>query len=337
MMSHQTYRWQLSTIISVPDVPVFADAIDAYAESMNVFEAHPPDGTWSIHAVLREGFDRAGLRGAIGLAAAANGCEEPPVEITPLADTDWLSRVAEDFPPFTVDKIYIHGSHVRATPADGPIRLRIDAGTAFGSGEHPTTQGCLMALQDLAKRWPSITSPRWERSTGEAGRVRGDMNLPSPSHSCRNGSLPLPSGRGAELCILDMGCGSGILSLAAAHLWNAEIVAVDIDTEAVRVTRDNARINGVAGCIRAGAGKGYRAPILARALPFDLIVSNILANPLRRMAPDVARHLRPGGHAILSGLLRRQQASVLAAYRAHGLRLVKRYPIGEWQTLVLGK
>ena len=232
--------------------------------------------------------------GVIALTAAANGVPEPAFDIAALGEEDWLARVRSDFPPLRIGRVFLHGSHYSPRNGEGPVRLLIDAGLAFGSGEHQTTRGCLLGLQDLSRH---VQAPR----------------------------------------ILDMGCGSGILSLAAARLWRGRVVSVDIDPEAVRVTRANARLNGVSPHIVAGAGNGYGAPVMARQGDFDLIVSNILAKPLRRMAPDLARRLKPGGHAVLSGLLRRQGAAVIAAHRAQGLHLVKRYPIGDWQTLVMRK
>jgi ribosomal protein L11 methyltransferase len=336
-------RWLLSTIVPVQDTAIFADTIDIYTDSLSIFEADSAD-TWSICAILGDGFDRAALLSAISLAAAANQIPEPSINIRPLADTDWLSKVQGDFPPLRVGRIFLHGSHYKPQPGDGPIRLLVDAGMAFGSGEHQTTRGCLLALQDLQKRGlnlrlsPMGEADRPEPSEGQAGE--GDYStctVPSPSHCWRNGPRPLPSGRGADIRILDMGCGSGILSLAAARLWRGQVVAVDIDPEAVNVTRRNARINGVARHIVAGAGNGYAAPVMARQAGFDVIVSNILARPLRRMAPDLARALNPGGYAVLSGLLQRQAPAVIAAHQAQGLRLVKRYPIGDWQSLVMKK
>ncbi len=313
-------RHSAALVVTTDAVPVFLDALEPFVESVNAFELDSPIPTdapaqfswgsehpnwatgeavslranWTITAILKQNANRAGLSNAICLAAAANGLPEPELRIEALADTDWLAQLQQDFPPFRLGCFYLYGSHHVPRPGDGPVRLLVNAGTAFGSGEHPTTQGCLLAMQALARK----------RTIGS---------------------------------VIDMGCGSGILSLAAAKLWRARVIAVDIDAEAARVTLANARLNGVARLIRAGAGNGYAAPILSRAVPVDLVVSNIVARPLKRMAPRLARALKPGGHAILSGLLEKQEAGILAAHRAQGLRLVARHPIGEWRTLVLRK
>jgi ribosomal protein L11 methyltransferase len=134
---------------------------------------------------------------------------------------------------------------------------------------------------------------------------------------------------------LDLGCGSGILALAAAALWQVPVLAADNDPKAVAVARANARGNGLARLVRVVRSDGYRSPALRRAAPFDLITANILANPLLAMAPDLARHLAPGGVAVLAGLLRRQEQAVLAAHAAVGLALLRRRRLGEWSVLAL--
>lgn len=135
--------------------------------------------------------------------------------------------------------------------------------------------------------------------------------------------------------VLDMGCGSGLLAMAAARLWPCRVLAVDNDPVAVRVTRENAALNGLAGPIRSAVSDGYHAHLVRRGGPYDLICANILAPPLRAMAPALARSLAPGGHAVLSGLLVSQEAWVLRAHRDQGLRLQSRVTLGDWATLVL--
>jgi ribosomal protein L11 methyltransferase len=134
---------------------------------------------------------------------------------------------------------------------------------------------------------------------------------------------------------LDVGCGSGILALAMTKLWRVPVLAADIDPAAVTVTRTNARLNGVASRVRAVSADGYAAPAIRRGRPFDLIVCNILARPLKRMARDLAAHLAPGGVAVLSGFLARDADGVLAAHRATGLRLRRRVTVEDWQTLIV--
>jgi ribosomal protein L11 methyltransferase len=135
--------------------------------------------------------------------------------------------------------------------------------------------------------------------------------------------------------ILDMGCGSGVLAMAAAKLWPCRVLGVDNDAPSLAVAAANLRANGVADAVRLLLSDGFRRAEVRRAGPYDLILANILAEPLCSMAQDLSRHLAPGGLAVLSGLLTWQAPQVVARYRAAGLTLVKRYPLGEWTTLVL--
>lgn len=136
---------------------------------------------------------------------------------------------------------------------------------------------------------------------------------------------------------LDLGCGSGILAVAMAKTWSVPVVAADIDGDAVRVTRENARGNGVAPWIRAVRVDGCGAPAIRRAGPFDLIVANILARPLKRMAGDIAACLASGGRLVLAGFVESEGAGILAGYRRHGAWLVSRTVVEGWLTLTLAK
>jgi ribosomal protein L11 methyltransferase len=136
---------------------------------------------------------------------------------------------------------------------------------------------------------------------------------------------------------LDLGCGSGILALAMAKLWGRPVLAADNDPRAVTVARANARINGAARLVRVLHSDGFAAPALRRAGPFDLILANILAGPLVRLAPAMARHLAPRGVVVLSGLLNRQEKEVLAAYAEAGLGLLRRRRLGQWSVLALSR
>ena len=134
--------------------------------------------------------------------------------------------------------------------------------------------------------------------------------------------------------ILDVGTGTGVLAIAAAKALHRGAFASDIDPEAVRIARENARLNGCPDveCIRAA---GLTAGRFRARAPFDLVFANILLPPLKRLAHPMRRVLAPDAHVVLSGLLATQENAALAAYRPHGLRLVRRIPLGEWVTLVL--
>jgi ribosomal protein L11 methyltransferase len=138
--------------------------------------------------------------------------------------------------------------------------------------------------------------------------------------------------------ILDLGCGSGILAIAAARSWRkAAVHGVDIDAQSVVVARENAAVNRVAERVRFICGAGLASPDVRNAAPFDLILANILAGPLIMLAPDIRRALAAGGTAVLSGLLTREAAQVLAAYRAQGFALMAHRRYDGWSTLTLTK
>jgi len=135
--------------------------------------------------------------------------------------------------------------------------------------------------------------------------------------------------------VLDVGTGTGVLAIAAAKAQHRLVLASDIDPLSVRVARDNARLNGVGDLVQAIQASGFSAPPFAARGPFDLVLANILANPLRQMATPMARHLAPSALVILSGLLPHQAQGVVAAYRARGLVLKRHLQIEGWSSLLM--
>jgi len=115
----------------------------------------------------------------------------------------------------------------------------------------------------------------------------------------------------------------------------AKVLASDIDPLAVRVARDNARLNGAGVLVQTIRATGFSAPEFTKHAPFDLILANILANPLRQMATQMARHLAPSALVILSGLLPQQAQSVVGAYRARGLILMRHLQVEGWSSLLM--
>ena len=137
--------------------------------------------------------------------------------------------------------------------------------------------------------------------------------------------------------VLDVGTGTGILAFAAAKALKSRVVAGDIDPVAIAVARGNARLNGVAPHLALYVGAGTRHALAMRGPRFDLIFANILARPLTRLARPICARLAPGGTLVLSGLLERDVAGVLAAYRSQGLALRRRSVREGWATLVLAR
>ena len=167
----------------------------------------------------------------------------------------------------------------------------------------------------------------------EAGQAFGTGHHES-TRGCLLALDVLSRGNRPRIC-LDLGCGSGVLAIAMAKLWRAPVLAADIDPLAVTITWENARLNEVGPWVRALGSDGPARRVLIRPGPYDVIAANILAGPLRAMAGDLAGVLAPGGSLILSGLLRHQEAAVLARYRARRLRLTQRLTLGDWVTLTL--
>jgi ribosomal protein L11 methyltransferase len=135
--------------------------------------------------------------------------------------------------------------------------------------------------------------------------------------------------------VLDLGTGTGVLAIAAAKTLHGKVLASDIDPPSVHLARENARLNETGNLVRIIRASGFSAPDFAEDGPFDLVLANILANPLRQLAGPMARHLAPSALVILSGLLTPQATAVIAAYRARGLIPLRHLKIEGWSSLLL--
>ncbi len=138
--------------------------------------------------------------------------------------------------------------------------------------------------------------------------------------------------------VLDLGCGSGVLAIAAARMAPAaRVLAVDNDPVAVAIARQNARLNRVSGRVRVLQADGLHHPTLRRGGPFDVVLANILPGPLIGLAPPLRRAIGRAGTVVLSGLLDHQAREVAATWRANGFRLARRLQRAGWTALVLAK
>jgi ribosomal protein L11 methyltransferase len=263
--------------------------LDAAADAVSAFETAPEE--WRVEAYRQSPLLDAELGAQLALAAAANGGTLAELHEEKLPARDWLAENQLSFPPLRVGRFFVYGSHHDGKVPAGAIGIAVDAATAFGTGEHPSTRGCLLALERLARR------RQFHR-------------------------------------LLDIGTGTGILSIAAAKLLHRKVLAGDIDPRAICVARHNAACNGVRGLVQSRNAPGYRDRLIRRSR-YDLILSNILARPLAVMAADLARRLAPHGRAVLSGLLRWQEPIVLAPHRGCGIVLDHRVVIDGWSTLVM--
>lgn len=223
------------------------------------------------------------------------GVPSPILSLSIVDNTDWLSTCYQSMPARIIGDFYVYGSHIEEAPPTGLTPVLVNAATAFGSGEHPTTTGCLTALSAI-------------------------------SHNA------FPD----NLSILDMGCGSGILGIAAKKKWQkATVIAADNDVESVRVTSKNAQKNDAT--ITAVESLGFSNEAIAFFGPYHIVLANILAKPVIALAPDFFQHMHPRGLAILSGLLSRHTDDVTKAYIDAGFKPVESHNLDDWMTLVFTK
>ncbi len=291
--------WRVTLHCTRAEAEALPESTDlfAHAEEPPVIVADEPDphapDDWRIHAYFAEQPTTQEL--VLLRRLAANS--EP--EVQHLEDTtDWVTMSQSGLGPIRAGRFFVHTPmHYADRPADA-ISFEIDAGLAFGTGQHATTAGCLAALDRLetsGKRFANIA---------------------------------------------DIGTGTGLLAFAALSLWpTAKAIATDIDQIAVKVSEENAAINGV----KLGHGPGQlllavadgmdHALIQARA-PYDLLIANILAGPLVELAPAFAKAVAPGASVVLAGLLDTQADAVIAAYEVEGMKVAER-GVGEWRVLVL--
>lgn len=232
-------------------------------------------------------------------------------------DADWANAWKEHFPVLRVGRrIVIRPTWRRHRRLPGDVVLALDPGMAFGTGLHPTTRLCLAALESLADR--GVLADR-ASDGGAGGGARARANT-GPGGESDAGPAR----------VLDVGSGSGILSIAAAILGAESVLAVDVDPLAVDATVANARRNRRTRVIHARLGSVPTADG-----PFDIVLANLIASLLISLADGLVEELRPGGRVVASGIFENREADVVAAFQARGLEVVNRWAEGDWVALEL--
>ncbi len=279
----------------------FVQFCDKLSDSIVYFEAEEtknidsnPEDLWQIEVYLDNKPNLEDLQRQITELALSHSIAAPTLHLSKVKDHDWVSEVQKSFIPIQAGRFFIHDSSYQDKISSDKISIEINAGRAFGTGEHETTSNCLKALSELADENNKYTN------------------------------------------CLDMGCGSGILAIAMAKLWPNQITAVDIDEQAVLVTRENIDINKV-GFIIANQSNGYDSNLVTSNGKYQLITANILAAPLTEMAAAACQHLAKNGILILAGFLENQKQAVLEAHQQQGLVLIKEICAENWPALVMKK
>lgn len=285
--------WRVTLACTRSQAEAIPDPAELFDDDVPVFVTDEPDAAkpdeWLLHAY----FEREPK--AVDLDRLRKlGSGKPHVE--KLGEADWVTMSQSGLQPIRAGRFFVHTPMYRARPP-GTIAFEIDAGLAFGTGQHATTGGCLEAL---------------DRLESGGARFANIADIGTGTGLLAFAALALwPESK----CIAT----------------DIDPVAVDVARENAAI--NGVQLGHEAGQLLLAAADGMQSPMLAARAPFDLIIANILAGPLIELAPDFADALQPGGMVILAGLLETQAASVASAYESHGLRVASR-SFGEWPVLV---
>lgn len=299
-----TVRFHTNTDLPDDDAHLLAESLmDIAVSSSAAREGKKHNGSWVLEWLvenepLREDIvSRLSLQGAIHNFKNVR-IETSQIEIEKTPDINWLEKTYQEFPPFSIGPFFIHGSHFQDNIPDDQIGLKIDAATAFGSGEHGTTNGCVQAMVDL-------------KAQGVCPWNVLDMGTGS-------GILAIAAWKLWKTPILAVDNDPESVRMTGVH---AEMNAVALSGSA----------------LSTACGDGFHTLEVGQKKPYELILANILAGPVIEMAPDLVRVLDKNGYCVLSGMLNEQADLVASAYEGENLTLKKRYDVEEWTTLVMHK
>ena len=216
------------------------------------------------------------------------------LSIKNISGRDWLLENSLSFPAVSVGRFIFYGNHLKPSNKSTKIKILLNSANSFGSGNHPTTKGCILALEYLHKFF-------------------------------------MPKN------ILDLGAGSGVLSIVAAFLWkSSKIDALDIDITSVKASNINFKKNHLSQRIKAEKNNGKKLiKIKSQKQSIDLIISNILISPLKILAYNSALKLSKNGYIVLSGVLNRQLNDIISIYSSFGLVVCKKIKLHCWSTVIM--
>jgi ribosomal protein L11 methyltransferase len=237
----------------------------------------------------------------VHLAALVPSAAGAAPTVEPVEDRDWVTISQAGLEPIRAGRFFVHTPQHRGEAPEGSIALEIDAGRAFGTGQHETTSGCLEAISRMKDQGIAFS------------------NL-------------LDLGTGTGLLAF-----AALRLWPAARAAASDIDPVAIEVAAENAAVNGVRLGRARGQVELAVAAGLDHVRLRARAPYDLILANILAGPLVALAPSVAKVLAPGGRLVLAGLLEGQAENVAAAYRRRGLMLTARTARGEWPTLVMRK
>lgn len=299
-----TVRVFLNTLLEDEQAFTLAEAmIDTALSSSALRQERKHSNPWILEWIFDDKPKPEDVVLRLSLQIAAHGIEGVDIDaemisIEETPEENWLEKVYQDFAPFSIGPFYIYGSHYEGEKPEHQIPLQIDAATAFGSGEHETTRGCMEAMLDL-------------KGKGVCPWNILDMGTGS-------GILAIAAWKLWKSPVLAVDNDAESVRMTDHH---AALNDVPMDKHG----------------LTSACGDGFHTPVVDQKKPYELIFANILAGPVIEMAPDLVRVLDDNGYCILSGMLIAQADLVASAYEGEGLILKKRYDFGEWSTLVLNK